>query len=646
MLSRNIPGRNGGGVGCYYYRSFHFWHGKRGGGIWYPRYGSSNYMKNVGHYPYFYPRLINKALAIRRQRVAKIFMIKSKFHHWNGLYKQQKGNHNGPESEQSSAKNVSFEELKKNRNENYSEELGDYDIDPITLRRQALPRRGSRPGRGNAFSLFPEEEEGYRWFIKSSSSAPDPPVEPVDSIKTGENSTVPPEEEHSPISGTDVQSMNVEKPHNNNVEIDESMKVCGEKDEHSPLADSKDNGITRTPFVEVDETTKSEPGNVLETGGEEHTPFSGTKNEHLEQQADPISTSESIDPSLKVCGETEEHSPLADSSVVSNGEPQEHSPISGSSYKDQLLSKEEELEKLKRGQTPESNKQRNTATSTTADGFENIVDSQSLNRTDQNLDAQRDLYPNLKGNYKDHSKEFDRLYDFISSDQPTNVRSTTSTKTLSRKKTKSSPYPGLKVSVGDLEVAQMFPEDIRKKYQSTENLKEQDMEKFDSAMKQVHDKFKTSEEEGFRAKNAYEYSWENAYSQKPYSLQAKNFFSPVSDLQAQDVARQEAGKVGKEFAILTPSLKTIYTRTLPFKDSKPPQDLFSTLSTMENPGKYVKAISKLEKNGWSCIGGGGPGELLVFERSYSAVRRYNRLLIKLTTSFIGVVGLAALLMKI
>ncbi|KAA8916484.1 hypothetical protein TRICI_001347 [Trichomonascus ciferrii] len=642
-----------------------------------------------------------RAVALRWRVVRQLGANSSRFHNWNGngLWKKKKSD-DGNKSE-----NSYFEELKK-RNESYSEELGDYTIDPITLRRQALPKR--RPG--DAFTMFPntKQNDGYRWFVKSAkedegggdvnpvdsrvaesnevkwkkgdgsfksdgmessmdsvSTKPNSKrsakevIEPVDSQTAsnegrpkeedlkGEEKSVPPEEEHYPA---DVGKLAQKANPSEGIALDESMKVCGMKEEHSPLADI-DGPVIRQPFAEAQkEKNKPEHPKNLEHSNEEHSPLAGAKPEHLEQQTKDSdqkrpTTSEMADPTKKVCGSQEEHSPLADSTVASSaGEPSEHTPLAGTGS-DEISP--QEIEELKKGETPGSNKPQPTAPESTPEaGFENIVDSRAVG----DLDAKRDLYPNLKGEYKDHGKTFEKLYDFMAQDPVTTTRKATATQ-QSEPKFQSTPR---KVSKDDIEVAEMFPEDIRKKYDQSSSgdlsskkpsvIRAEDIARLDDAMKGTREKLKQREEEQFRAKNAYDYSWEKAYAKTPYSLDSKNFFSSVSQLEAEEASKQSP--TDKEYAILTPSLKTIYTKTLPFRDERPPQDLFSTLSTMDNPGKYVKAISKLEKNGWTCIGGGGPGELLVFERLYSPEKRYNGLLIKLTTSFIGIVGIAVILMSI
>lgn len=622
-------------------------------------------MPRCGGSPYF-PGVF-RAVALRWKVVRQLEATSSRFHNWNGngLWRKKGDNGNKPV-------NPYFEELKK-RNEAYSEELGDYTIDPITLRRQALPKR--KPG--DAFTLFPnsQQNEGYRWFVKSAKEEKEDNVKPVDSrtaatdeaksnkeeavvepvdsqvVNKGQSreqdaelpasetdKSVPPED----AAGVDADKLATQKVNpNDGIALDESMKVCGVREEHSPLADL-DSPVKHPPFAEArKEKNKPEDAENLEYSSEEHSPFAGAKPEHLEQQVEVSSQKKPSDPANEVSS----GSPSVGSSSVASSavEPLEHTPLAGTGASSNISQRE--IEELKHGETPESNKPQPTEFEPTPEaGFENIVDFRAVG----DLNAKRDLYPNLKGNYKNHEKTFEKLYDFMAQGP------VATTKRTATHQSEPKPQPtARKVSKDDIEVAEMFPEDVRKKYNKSSGdissqkpsvIRAEDIARFDDAMKEAHERLKEREEEQFRAKNAYDYSWERAYSKTPYSLDSKNFFSSVSQLEAQEASKQ--APIDKEYAILTPSLKTIYTKTLPFRDERPPQDLFSTLSTMENPGKYVKAISKLEKNGWTCIGGGGPGELLVFERFYSPDKRYNGVLVKLTTSFIGVVGVAVIIMCI
>uniref|UniRef100_A0A060T4Y7 ARAD1B03652p n=1 Tax=Blastobotrys adeninivorans TaxID=409370 RepID=A0A060T4Y7_BLAAD len=275
-------------------------------------------------------------------------------------------------------------------------------------------------------------------------------------------------------------------------------------------------------------------------------------------------------------------------------------------------------------------------------------------RTTDDFDPGRDLFPGLKGKYNDPNKVFSRLVpeanDKMDGDKPRidpdeslNIGSTRPSGTR---------IDSQRVEATDFDIEELLPEDIRSQYRkeaskqsskdpSTSRPQKVDVSNLEEALKKSRNEGIKQDEEGFRAKAAFDYVNERMPSGMPRSFESRNFFSGRDMLSKQEQDQNlKKLNIRKEYAILTPSLRTIYTKSLPFRDRKePPQDLFSTLSSMENPGKYVKAIRKLEKSGWTCIGGGGPGELLLFERQYSEERRSSRLLFKLTASFIGVVGL-------
>lgn len=275
-------------------------------------------------------------------------------------------------------------------------------------------------------------------------------------------------------------------------------------------------------------------------------------------------------------------------------------------------------------------------------------------RPSDDFDPGRDLFPGLKGKYNDPNKVFSRLVPEsdtkgdsdkprVDPDESLNIGAT---------RPSSTRIDSQRVEATDSDIEELLPEDIRSQYRteaskrpskdsSTSRPHKVDVSSLEEALKKSRNEGIKQEEEGFRAKAAFDYVNERMPSGMPRSFESRNFFSGRDMLSKQEQDQNlKKLNIRKEYAILTPSLRTIYTKSLPFRDRKePPQDLFSTLSSMENPGKYVKAIRKLEKSGWTCIGGGGPGELLLFERQYSEERRSSRLLFKLTTSFIGVVGL-------
>lgn len=144
--------------------------------------------------------------------------------------------------------------------------------------------------------------------------------------------------------------------------------------------------------------------------------------------------------------------------------------------------------------------------------------------------------------------------------------------------------------------------------------------------------------ERFRLENAYAYSKEAMRAGvAPRTLESRNFFTPVHVDTFYSPPAQSYTDVAKEYIILTPSQKTITTNYRPFKTEAVTQDLFTTLSNLERPEKYIKSIMKLENQGWSIIGGGGPGDLVVFEREYNKRKRNNLYLLKIALGLTGVV---------
>lgn len=196
----------------------------------------------------------------------------------------------------------------------------------------------------------------------------------------------------------------------------------------------------------------------------------------------------------------------------------------------------------------------------------------------------------------------------------------------------SSPVPKRpKVLKQDLDVEDLLPNDVRKTY---DPLRQTDLNELNSALRETQKEHALHKEDVFRMKNAYEYSKE-ASSKHPHTLDRNNFFTPVVRPTRHN---HEENNLAREYIIVMPSRKLIQTRNRPFKESTGPKDLFSALSEMPNPEKYVKVITKLEKAGWSCIGGGGPGQLLVFERVYDAGKRRNRFFWRVTGSVVGVLA--------
>lgn len=93
-----------------------------------------------------------------------------------------------------------------------------------------------------------------------------------------------------------------------------------------------------------------------------------------------------------------------------------------------------------------------------------------------------------------------------------------------------------------------------------------------------------------------------------------------------------------EYIILTPTQNIIKTNHMPLKDKQLLQDTFSILSQLSRPEKYRKSIAKLEKKGWKIIGGGGQGDLIVFERTIkvrTGRRKVKFILLGLSLATVG-----------
>lgn len=270
------------------------------------------------------------------------------------------------------------------------------------------------------------------------------------------------------------------------------------------------------------------------------------------------------------------------------------------------------------------------------------------------FNAHRDLSSGLKGSYRDRQQDFDRLFQYIEEFPKNRFKNVLDDAPKSKTAESSNKF----FNSDDMdEVNGMMPKDIREKYkkQASESipvkqekpvkeeakLNENLVNRLGDALRDVKENNTNAENEAFRIKNAYEYSLENAFSKSPRTLDQKNFFSSKLKEIRDEQEKTKKKNIVKKYVILTPSQKIINTRSLPFEASSPPGDLFAALSTMARPENYVKSIRKLEKSGYRCIGGGGPGQLLVFEREYNQDTTIGRLLIRLTGGFIAVVGLGA-----
>ncbi|ANB13898.1 hypothetical protein AWJ20_4849 [Sugiyamaella lignohabitans] len=233
----------------------------------------------------------------------------------------------------------------------------------------------------------------------------------------------------------------------------------------------------------------------------------------------------------------------------------------------------------------------------------------------------------LKGKYKDSTKDFERLLSLVETEKHDSEK----------RKSFTNPVRITREGESPSDVENLFNEP---KPISTfaPPLEMQDIHHLQDALKEAKADEEKHAQEMFRIENAMDYT-KSVSSKRPRSIESGNFFTPVNRTIASATHRKPGAAY--EYIIVTPNQKFIRTRTLPFKDDNPRRDLFSALSEMSDPALYVKTIAKLEKANWKCIGGGGPGRLLVFEREYNPIKRFSKLLLKLTGSFLGLVSLAA-----
>lgn len=123
-------------------------------------------------------------------------------------------------------------------------------------------------------------------------------------------------------------------------------------------------------------------------------------------------------------------------------------------------------------------------------------------------------------------------------------------------------------------------------------------------------------------------------SSKPSSLNL-DFYIPPSI--ASDIPTPTTIGLESEYLILSPTLKIIKSLKKPLHSERSPKDLYTILSQLQNPEKYLRTITKFESEGWSIIGGNE--KMLVFERRYSKSDRDARYLYKLFFGSITSVGL-------
>lgn len=266
--------------------------------------------------------------------------------------------------------------------------------------------------------------------------------------------------------------------------------------------------------------------------------------------------------------------------------------------------------------------------------------------------------------YSDPAGDLERLLNFMSDDNVLPPHAKPST----RDRIKAS---GERVWREDFEVERLLPY-TRQQYTFSpdlgqdsrtqsplERIEEADIEELDKALKAARSARIRSENEHFRQQNAFSYSSAVYHSANPRTMDRRNFFTPVyvdafwsPRFSKYHHQHQPQTDMAKEYVILTPSQKIIPTNRMPFNnnhdsDGRFSQDVFTILSQLADPEKYIRTITRLEKQGWSIIGGGGPGNLVVFEREYDKKKRATRYLVQLACGLVvSVAALVGLLLAI
>jgi hypothetical protein len=121
----------------------------------------------------------------------------------------------------------------------------------------------------------------------------------------------------------------------------------------------------------------------------------------------------------------------------------------------------------------------------------------------------------------------------------------------------------------------------------------------------------------------------------PSSSFNSDFYIPPSI--ASDIPTPTTLNLEREYLILSPTLKIIKSLKKPLHNERSPKDLYTILSQLQSPEKYLRTITKFESQGWSIIGGND--KMLVFERRYSKKDRDAKYLYKLVFGSIASVGL-------
>ncbi|CDK28454.1 unnamed protein product [Kuraishia capsulata CBS 1993] len=177
------------------------------------------------------------------------------------------------------------------------------------------------------------------------------------------------------------------------------------------------------------------------------------------------------------------------------------------------------------------------------------------------------------------------------------------------------------------------------------------LDDFQEFLKSTQKDHEIKKEDRFRQQNAFE--WSRSKSQSyPRLLEEGNFFTPrcipktlipIKDVRSvgafarADLLFPNTPSGRKEFLILV-GRKKIVTQDNPLGNDSLPEDMFTIFGKMKHPEKFMKRVSRLQRRGWKLIGGGGPKEFLVFQRSLAVKRR----LLTWVKSFVVFIGTASL----